>query len=135
MSRRNSREIVLKSLFSLDFTQDSTAQETLEAVVESLDVTPLDGEYAKEVLDGVLKYRKEIDGEISQHLKDWTIERLSAIDRNLLRMATYEMFYAKEKVAPAVVINEAVDIAKEYGTDESAPFINGVLGKMVKSHG
>jgi len=64
--------------------------------------------------------------------KEWKIERMAAIDRNVTRIAAYEMKFAQEKLTPNIAINEAVEIAKKYGTDDSARFVNGILGAMVK---
>ena len=91
------------------------------------------GTIIKDVLNGVLANSEAIDARISEYAIDWTLERMPAVDRNILRVAVYEMFFAAEKLVPNVAINEAVEIAKIYGTDDTPRFINGVLGKMVRS--
>ena len=73
-----------------------------------------------------------IDEKLGQYAVDWTVERMPAADRNILRIAVYEMLYAEEKIVPGVAINEAVEIAKLYGSEDAPRFINGVLGKMVR---
>ena len=89
-------------------------------------------EYAMELVNGVIANKEAIDEKIAAASIDWKIERMPATDRNIMRMATYEMFFAEEKIDYPVAINEAVEIAKLYGTKDSGRFVNGVLGKMTK---
>lgn len=134
MIRRIARELVLQSLFQIDFAQvDSTA--ALDAAIEERADKSAEKAraYALDVLNGVLTNNEAIDTKISEYAIDWTLERMPAVDRNILRVAVYEMFFAQEKLVPNVAINEAVEIAKIYGTDDTPRFINGVLGKMVRS--
>ena len=126
--------LVLQSLFQIDFAQvDSTA--ALDAAIEERADKSAEKAraYALDVLNGVLTNNEAIDTKISEYAIDWTLERMPAVDRNILRVAVYEMFFAPEKLVPNVAINEAVEIAKIYGTDDTPRFINGVLGKMVRS--
>ncbi|NLU44435.1 MAG: transcription antitermination factor NusB [Acholeplasmataceae bacterium] len=135
MSRRNAREIVLKSLFIMDFTPDTEIDKALKVAEEEIQgATKADLAYAREVVEGTLAHIEEIDKELEETSKGWHVNRMSAIDRNLIRLAAYEMFTCAEKVPSAVAINEAVELAKLYGSDESAAYINGILGKMAKNH-
>jgi len=135
MSRRNAREIVLKSLFIMDFTPDTEIVDALKVAEEEIQgATKADVLYAKEVVEGTLSHIGEIDKELEETSRGWHVSRMSAIDRNLIRLAAYEMFLCPEKVPSAVAINEAVELAKLYGSDESAAYVNGVLGKMAKNH-
>lgn len=137
MIRRISREVALQALFQIDFT-GCEANEAIEAALA--EHTELGAEKAKEyvrnyantLVGGVLKFKDVIDAELSQFAMDWTIERMPATDRNILRVAVYEMLHAVPKIAPGVAINEAVEVAKTYCTDESPRFVNGVLGKLAK---
>lgn len=137
MIRRISREVALQALFQIDFT-GCEAQEAIEAALA--EHTELGAEKAKEyvrnyadaLVGGVLQFKEKIDEELSEFAVDWTIERMPATDRNILRVAAYEMLHAVPKIAPGVAINEAVEVAKTYGTDESPRFVNGVLGKLAK---
>lgn len=134
MIRRIARELVLQSLFQIDFVQGTGEMALKVAVEERADKNAVKAEkYATEVLAGVLANKEAIDTKISEFAIDWSVERMPGVDRNILRVAVYEMFYADEKLAPNVAINEAVEIAKIYGTDDTPRFINGVLGKMVCS--
>ena len=134
MIRRIARELVLQSLFQIDFAQVDCEAALNAAVEERSDKSAEKAkEYAHDVLNGVLANCEAIDARISEYAIDWTLERMPAVDRNILRVAVYEMFFAAEKLVPNVAINEAVEIAKIYGTDDTPRFINGVLGKMVRS--
>ena len=146
MIRRIAREIVLQGLFQIDFTGCAP-----EAALNAAYEYQLDGddeksvvdarkeeeltkafEYAKKLMAGIIDNLAAVDESIGKYAIDWTVERMPATDRNILRIAVYEMMFAEEKLVPGVAINEAVEIAKLYGTDESPRFINGILGKMVQ---
>lgn len=90
--------------------------------------TPI-GDYAEGVVRGVADHRERIDGLLAEHARGWTVERMPAVDRAILRIAVYELLYSTE-VPPAVVVNEAVDAAKVLSTDDSPRFVNGVLGQL-----
>lgn len=85
--------------------------------------------YAREIVDGVSDHRDEIDELISSYAQGWTIERMPNVDRAVLRLASWELLHNSE-VPAAVTIDEAVELAKQYSTDDSARFVNGVLGKI-----
>lgn len=87
--------------------------------------------YAREIVDGVTDHREEIDELIASYAQGWTIERMPNVDRAILRIASWEMLHNPE-VPAAVAINEAVTLAKEYSTDDSSRFVNGVLGKIAE---
>lgn len=132
MSRRNARELVLKSLFQIDFSKDTEPLIALEAAKEEEITEEKDG-YALMLLQGVIDNRSQIDAKINEFAIDWTLDRMPAVDRNILRIAVFEIFVSVESIVSSVAINEAVEVAKKYGTDDSARFINGVLGKMVRT--
>lgn len=150
MSRKQARELVLQSLFHLDFNalEEAEAQETvldtvLEAVVEEFEadldneqkktqLTKKDRVFAKQLLEGTRNNLTEIDTVIGENSKDWKVQRMSGIDRNILRLAVYELKFSEEKLDFGIVINEAVELAKKYGTDDSGRFVNGVLGSLAK---
>ncbi len=133
MIRRIARELVLQSLFQIDFAQNE-GEVALAAAIEERDdkIAAKARPYAATVLNGVLANSMVIDAKISEYAIDWRLDRMPSVDRNILRIAVYEMFFAAEKLVPNVAINEAVEIAKIYGTDDTPRFINGVLGKMVR---
>lgn len=134
MIRRIARELVLQSLFQIDFSEGEGANALNAAIEERADKSAEKARaYAQDVLNGVLANNEAIDAKIGEFAIDWSLDRMPAVDRNILLIAVYEMFFAEDKLVPNVAINEAVEIAKIYGTDDTPRFINGVLGKMVRS--
>ena len=87
------------------------------------------GEYAEFLVRGVVEHQRRVDALLSEHSKGWTLERMPAVDRAILRIAVFELLYSVD-VPPAVVVNEAVDAAKVLSTDDSPKFVNGVLGQI-----
>lgn len=85
--------------------------------------------FAEPLIRGTLEKLTEIDGRIQRYAKNWDLNRMAVVDRNVLRLAVYEMLY-REDIPPVVSINEAVDIAKKFSTDESGRFVNGILDKV-----
>ncbi|MDP2945618.1 MAG: transcription antitermination factor NusB [Atribacterota bacterium] len=129
--RRLSREMALKVLFQIDLVRTN--------IEEALKYTFEDGEFSDEVkefslilVNGVLSNLSEIDKSIINYTNNWSLERITNIDRNILRMAIYEILYLKN-IPKSVSINEAVELAKKYGTKSSFSFVNGVLGKIDKN--
>ena len=90
-----------------------------------------DLEFARKVVLGTIARRKEIDRVISRLSHDWELHRMAAVDRNLLRLALFEILYCPD-IPPAVSVNEAVELAKIYGGDDSGRFVNGILGQVVR---
>ena len=132
MIRRIAREVALQSLFQIDF--NSCEAEVAVAITEhDEDNAPKAYDYALHLVQGVLANKEAIDGRLSEYAIDWTVERMPATDRNILRVAVYEMLFAEQPLAFGVAINEAVEVAKAYGTEESPRFVNGVLGKLAKA--
>jgi len=86
-------------------------------------------EFTLQLVQGVTVHRAWLDGLISRYAEGWDLERMPRVDRNILRIALYELFYV-EDIPPGVTIDEAVDIAKEFSTEDSGKFINGVLGRV-----
>ncbi|MGJ7921306.1 transcription antitermination factor NusB [Neobacillus sp. LXY-4] len=125
MKRRTAREKALQALFQIDISQ-SEPNDAIEHVLEDL---PHD-DYLTSLVTGVVLHKQEIDELIKKHLEKWTIERLAPVDRNLLRMSIFELLYCKDSVPANVVLDEAIEIAKLYGDDQSSRFINGVLSKV-----
>lgn len=134
MIRRIAREVALQSLFQIDFNS-CEAEAAVEASLTEHDEdnAPKAHDYALTLVQGVLANKAAIDERLSQYAIDWTVERMPATDRNILRVAVYEMLFAEQAVAAGVAINEAVEVAKTYGTEESPRFVNGVLGKLAKA--
>jgi N utilization substance protein B len=88
--------------------------------------------YAREIVDGIIDNREEIDEQITTFAKDWSLARMPAVDRALLRIASWEILF-NDEVPAAVAIDEAVELAKEFSTDESGAFVHGVLARIARS--
>ncbi|MFT4136602.1 transcription antitermination factor NusB [Microbacterium sp.] len=88
--------------------------------------------YAREIVDGVIDNRDEIDEQIATFAKDWSIARMPAVDRAVLRIGVWEILH-NEQVPTAVAIDEAVELAKEFSTDDSGPFVHGVLARIARA--
>lgn len=132
MNRSEIREQAFKLMYSMEIQQDKNLDEQVELFFESNNITDKNAiEYIKDAVFGIKKNDKEILDEISKYLKsDWKIDRISKIDLTILKLAIYEI---KFKELPfKVAINEAVELAKKYGEDNSKKFVNGVLANVVK---
>ena len=137
MIRRVAREMVLQSLFQMDITQAEPAEALAIALEvqkdeENSEEAVKAEKYAEKVLKGTAEMLPELDAMIGKYAINWDVKRMPGIDRNILRMAIYEMRFAEEKVPVNVAVNEAVELAKMFGTDKSARFINGVLGRLMR---
>lgn len=132
MSRRKSREMALQTLFQLDYNT-ADKNEALQAVLsENNNPGENTKAYTEYLVTGTQEHLDEIDVIISDVSSEWKIDRMAGIDRNIARMAIYEMNFGSEEISPNVVINEAVELAKIFGTEESSRFVNGILGALVK---
>jgi N utilization substance protein B len=87
--------------------------------------------FADPLIRGVLEHRERLDDELQKHAKNWSLQRMAAVDRNILRLAAFEMLF-REDIPPIVSINEAVDIAKKFSTHDSGKFVNGILDQIRK---
>lgn len=129
-ARRQARELALQALFQLEFLANQDLKVALAYFRKTMEADPSTWEYAEILLDGVQKNRTEIDKVIQEHTAHWRLERLALVDLNILRLATYELKFSGETVPFAAVINEAIEIAKKYGTSDSGKFVNGVLDQI-----
>ena len=126
--RRKSRECALQVLFQLNITK----QEAIKALSQFQEHFSSDGEadeFLKRLVLGVLEHRQELDRLIEQYSENWRLDRINIIERNILRMALFELLYCEE-IPPKVTINEAIDLGKRYGSGDSGGFINGILDRI-----
>ena len=142
MSRRRAREAAMQAMFQIDLNPpEGDRREAWKAALDAA-FSEGEGEMAKKpgssdyafswgLLSGAMEKLAEIDEILSDLSKEWKISRMAGIDRSVLRLAVYELEHG-EDVTPGIVINEAVEMAKKYGTDESQRFVNGVLGTMMR---
>jgi N utilization substance protein B len=152
--RRESRERAVQFLFQHDLNPPSNLDAELEQFWNSQLAAAIEDEksgpatwgekiepppptaeeaetrlFAEPLIKGVLQHRDAIDEQIKKHCKNWDFNRIAAVDRNIMRLAIYEMLY-RQDIPPVVSINEAVDIAKKFSTEDSGKFVNGILDKI-----
>lgn len=127
--RTQAREAALKALYLLDLRPDSRPSELEQAMGEELrtDEAKL---FARALLEGTRSHLPEIDAEVEAVAHNWSLKRMAAVDRNVLRLGAYELLYCREEIPPAVAIDEAVSIAKRFSTRESGAFVNGILDRI-----
>ena len=126
--RTRARELALRALYMVDVRGADAAGDVpafFAAETDEPDVT----RFAQELFDGCLGRRDELDGKIADVAENWHIHRMAVIDRNILRIGTYELL-ALTDIPPKVSINEAIDLAKRYSTADSGSFVNGILDKL-----
>ncbi len=128
--RRKARELALQCLYQID--QSGNPEIDIEQMSGHFDVMKKAAPYAQELVAGIIDHLVDLDSVIEKHAKNWRLSRMAVIDRNLLRLAAYELMY-KHDTPASVIINEVLEIAKRYSTDEAAPFINGILDPLAKS--
>lgn len=136
-SRRKSREVALQALYQCDTLAEWTKENIdLYFAIYQDDTNP-DAQhvsadcltFARDLIDGVLAQKESVDRELEGASEHWSLSRMSRVDRNILRIATYEMTFLKE-IPVSVSINEAIEVAKRYGAPESPTFVNGVLDRI-----
>ncbi len=133
MSRRLSREIAFKTLFQIDVGQ-TVPRLALLHTLEGFKLTGEEEQFIREVVDGTLLNLEYIDRFIKKYLINWQLDRLPAVNRNLLRLALYEMIFRSD-IPPAVSINEALELARKFGsTEEDVAFLNSVLDHATGEH-
>ncbi len=129
--RRHSREIALQVLFQIEYAPQISFDDLLALFDEKKDLSFI--KYADEIVRGVQEHKVPIDQKIQEASRHWKIERMGGVDRNILRLSVYEMFYAQELIEPKIAINEAIEIAKIFGSQESSSFVNGLLDQVVRN--
>lgn len=134
MKRRKARENALQLLFQLDMRQDKPTLTLFKRFWAGEDAAEDIREFAEDAVRGTIKHLRTIDAKILACAKNWTLERMATVDRNVLRLAAYEILYRMD-IPPSVTINEAIELAKKYGTDESGAFVNGILDSIAREAG
>lgn len=127
--RRRARAAVLQALYELDFV-DHEIKPALEARFQERPLPEAAQTFARQLATGVHTYRTYLDSIVGELAPEWPIEQIAAVDRNVLRIAIYELLFEPD-IPPKVAINEAVELAKMFGGESSPRFVNGVLGSLV----
>ncbi len=128
MMRRKARIITLQALYELDCSVHKP-EEVLARLLEEKPLNDEAAEFAKSLIDGVLQNKREIDDVIRRFAPAFPVEQIALIDRNILRLAIFEILF-DNRVPVKAAINEAVELAKSFGSDSSQKFVNGVLGSV-----
>ncbi len=126
----SARSKARKRALDLIYASEMRNRSAVEALEEHRATGPVN-EYTVDLVHGVTEHRERLDEVIASYAKDWSLERMPAVDRNVLRMATYEVLYVDD-VPDAVAVSEALNLVRELSTDESPAFVNGVLGNIVR---
>jgi len=137
-NRHLGRIVALQTLYEFEFRKECAddsvdVKEILSRNLERYETAIDDITFVETLVNGVLKEEKAIDEKIQPIAPDWPIEQIARIDRNILRIGVYELLHQAKVVPPKVVINEAVELAKAFGSDNSSKFVNGVLGTAYRT--
>jgi N utilization substance protein B len=127
-TRRQARELAMQALFYMDMQKKASLQ-MLEHFCANFCPSKKSEPFFFKLVNGVLGAKTEIDALIERFSKNWKINRMACVDRNIMRIAVYELLFC-EDIPPKVSINEAVDIGKKFGTEESGSFINGIMDSI-----
>lgn len=130
-SRRMSRELALRALFQTDVGHAAVEDAVISCQAQEQHASDtLD--FARALILGTAQHRVHIDMVIEKYAHDWTLDRMANVDRNILRLAIFELLYLPD-IPPGVSVDEAVELAKKYSTAESGKFVNGILGNLVRN--
>jgi N utilization substance protein B len=131
-SRRLARSLAFQTLYEADLSRHR-AGEVLQRLLAEAQPDPSIAEFARELVGGVLRNRARVDEVLQEIASAWPLAQMSPIDRNILRIGIYECLYTSQQVPVRVAINEAVELAKRFGSDSTPRFVNGVLGQLARS--
>lgn len=131
MGRRRARQTALQVLYQVDVGKASL-EDAFQANLSLFRLNPADEEFARHLAGGVVAHRERLDEIISRVSHDWRLERMSFVDRNIIRIGLFEML-VDNRVPPSVAINEAVELAKVFGGEDSWRFVNGILGEVARN--
>jgi len=130
--RRQAREVALQALFQLEFSPREDFEFSLTTFQGNFKANQDVWGYASRLLRGIHEHESEIDGLIESQSAHWRMDRMATVDRNLLRIAVFEIHFSQGEVPPKVAINEAIEISKKYGNTDSAAFVNGLLDQIAR---
>lgn len=130
MARKQAREAAMALVYEWD-AGGTGGNDTVDTMMEDLSLSAEDKAYAMEVFGGIKTHIEDIDERIGRVSKGWRVERMPRVDLSILRVAVYELLH-REDIPKSVAANEAVEMAKAYSGEKSAPFINGILGSLIR---
>ncbi len=129
-NRRKSREAALQALYQIDLAKAEPENALEQYWKNNIDTEEIQ-EFANLLVEGVTSHLSELDQLIEKHSTHWKLSRMACVDRNILRMSTYELMYCKD-IPASVSLNEAIEIGKKFGTEDSSSFINGILDNLAR---
>lgn len=129
--RRQSRELALQILFQTEFAPQMSLSDLATVFDKTFDEQVL--KYTYDIVKSVQANKEKIDVKIQEASRHWKIDRMASVDRNIIRIAVTEIFFMPEAVEPKIVMNEAIEIAKVYGTQEAGAFVNGIIDQVIKN--
>ena len=132
--RRQGREMALQALYRAEVTGDPSPQ-AIELLWEHFEAPVSARGFALELVHGVLESKDDIDGRLGEAAENWSLGRFSRVDLNVLRIAVYELLQRDERVPTSVVLDEAIEIARRFGGEESSQFVNGILDRVAATLG
>ena len=130
--RRQAREAVLQALYEIDSVGHNPAQ-AVNYRIEDSNLPEEGAEFARALVQGILEHVEQLDAVIGKHAPEWPVDQLVVVDRNIIRLALYELQFVDD-VPVKVAINEAVELGKIFGSDNAPRFVNGVLGAFLQVH-
>lgn len=131
--RRHGRELAVQALYQIEVTEDASAR-SLALFLSHFEGGAEAKEFARRLIAGVLEHREEIDRRVEQAVENWKLDRIAKVDLVILRLATYELLFCPD-IPLSVCLDEAIEIAKRFGSADSSTFINGVLDKIATASG
>lgn len=129
MSRRKAREVAFKVLFQVDQVE-ADPHRAFKYMIHDVRLEEKDQNFSWQLVEGCLNHLQEIDEKISHFAKDWALERMSAVDKNIMRIASFEILFTEDSQS-VVAIDEAIEISKRYGEENSGSFVNAILDKIL----
>ena len=132
-NRRRAREVALQILFQMEFVPDIDVGSSLSYFCDHLEIPKESCNYAEHLLLGIAKHGSQIDEQIAEKSRNWKISRMAPVDLCLLRIGVFELCYGENEVPPKVAIDEAIEIAKRYGSNDTPQFINGILDEIFRA--
>ena len=129
--RRQSRELALQILFQTEFAPQMSLSDLATVFDKTFEEATL--KYTYEIVKAVQANKEKIDAKIQEASRHWKIDRMASVDRNIIRVAVCEIFFTSELIEPKIAMNEAIEIAKQYGTQEAASFVNGIIDQVIRN--
>ncbi len=131
MNRHLARTLAMQTLYEWDFRSEEDVKKLLDDNLQATNHGVDDSQFVTMLIDGVIEHKDEIDELITKSAPEWPLDQISVIDKSILRLAAYELLYSAD-VPPKVAIDEAVELGKTFGGDNTSRFVNGVLGSLYR---